>query len=84
MGVLTTERSSPDDLKITFESNGVPFAVFLSGASIKAQTKEEIVKAMYDELACAIGCSQKASFALCMARCMRDGKCCDGGSSNCD
>lgn len=32
---------------------------------------------------CAAACKNKAGFLACVARCMIDGKCCDGGVDNC-
>jgi hypothetical protein len=34
-------------------------------------------------LGCALCCSGKSGFGACVARCLLDGKACDGGVSNC-
>lgn len=35
------------------------------------------------EIACILCCSKKAGTIACIARCLIDGKCCDGGTTNC-
>lgn len=81
---LSDKRSAPGDLEIRFEANGAPFAFFIPESMLKGQKKSDVMAAIQNQMACAICCSQKASFALCMARCLDDGKCCDGGATNCD
>jgi hypothetical protein len=84
MGILTTERSNADDVKITFESKNGEIELFLSVSKIGAKSNKEIVQEAGDEIACAIGCAQKSGSALCYIRCLRDGKVCDSGATNCD
>jgi len=82
---LTEQRASAGDLGITFEVNGESYSFFIPEATLKSKSKSEIVKILDDGdyTACAICCSQKKGFALCLARCLSDGKCCDDGASNC-
>jgi hypothetical protein len=70
-------RSSENDLKITFEKNGESVTLY-----IDAQRLDKA--AFTDYISCALCCSQKSGFAACMARCLYDGQCCDGGLSNCN
>ena len=79
------KATGADDFKMTFESNGEEVTRYISRSSIKTKKREDIIKALAGELACALCCSGKASFAACMARCVDgDGKCCDGGKNNCE
>ncbi len=73
-------RQSPEDLKITFEHNGEAVSVYLP---VAGRSGEELKMLSGDYVTCALCCSQKAGFAACMARCLYDGQCCDGGLSNC-
>lgn len=73
-------RTSPNDLAITFEHDGEKITVYLP---VGDKTPAELKKMSGDYIACALCCSQKGGFAACMARCLYDGKCCDGGVSNC-
>lgn len=74
--ISALSRSSPDDLKITFEKGEESITLYLA-PNVKA--------AMFgDYLSCALCCSQKSGFAACMTRCLYDGKCCDGGLKNCE
>ena len=82
---IATSRSSAGDLGITFEVNGEKYTFYVEQNALKSRKASDTVTALTDELTCAICCSQKASFALCMARCVEgDGKCCDAGATNCD
>ncbi len=82
---LAEQRSSAGDLGITFEVNSETYSFFIPETILKSKTKSEIVKILDDgdTLGCSICCSQKKGFALCMGRCMSDGKCCDNGATNC-
>lgn len=82
---ISTTEEGPDDLKITISAKGEPYTFYVKGSAIKSKSKAEITKILTDPITCAICCSQKASYALCMARCVEgDGKCCDAGATNCD
>lgn len=81
---LSDKRSSPGDLEIRFEVNGESAGFFIPESMLKDDKRRNVLSLIQSELACAICCSQKASYALCMARCLDDGKCCDGGATNCD
>ncbi len=74
-------RQSPDDLKITFEHDGEAISVYLP---VQGRSASELKTISGDYLSCALCCSQKSGFAACMARCLLDGQCCDGGVSNCN
>ena len=74
-------RQSPDDLKITFEHNDEAISVYLP---VSGRSAAELKALSGDYLSCALCCSQKSGFAACMARCLYDGQCCDGGLSNCN
>lgn len=80
------QRKNIADLGITFEVNGEKVNFFLPENVLKSKTRADLKALLLegDEIVCAIGCAQKASYALCFARCMRDGKCCDAGATNCD
>jgi hypothetical protein len=71
-------RSSKDDLKITFEKDNETISVYIDPAKVKPGSIK-----IQDYIGCALCCSQKAGFAACMARCLLDGQCCDGGVRNC-
>lgn len=73
-------RTSPDDMKITFAHGGEEISVYLS---VKGKSASDLKQLSGNYLACALCCSQKSGFAACMARCLLDGQCCDGGVSNC-
>jgi hypothetical protein len=73
-------RTSPNDLKITFEHDGEVVSVYLP---VAGRSAAELKSMSGDYIACALCCSQKSGFAACMARCLYDGQCCDGGLSNC-
>jgi len=79
------QRSAEDDFEVLFKVQGESYSLFIPMETIKSKSKQDIVQAFRDAFTCSICCSQKASFALCMARCVEgDGKCCDGGATNCD
>lgn len=72
IGLLS--RKSKDDMKITFEREGEAVSIFVA---------RDDLRNLADRLACIICCSRKAGFGACVARCLLDGQCCDGGISNC-
>ena len=82
---LAHERTSPQDLCITFEANGEKFTICIPHATLKSKSRSEIVKLFAgDPISCGICCAQKSGGALCLARCLYgDGKCCDSGKDNC-
>jgi hypothetical protein len=86
-GILK-ERTSPQDLGISFEVNGERFGFFISAEAMKSKKKTDLMALLTDgegsPIACGICCAQKAGSALCYVRCMDDGKCCDSGKDNCD
>jgi hypothetical protein len=73
-------RQSPEDLKITFEHNGDAISVYLP---VAGKSDEELKMLSGNYIKCALCCSQKKGFVACMARCLYDGQCCDGGLRNC-
>lgn len=85
---LSKERGSPQDLGITFEVNGETFGFYIEASLLRSSKRSDLLKVIAQDegspLACAICCSQKAGSALCYARCLDDGKCCDSGATNCD
>lgn len=79
LGALS--RQSPDDLKITFDHGEESVSVYVPTTGLAAA---DIKTLTGDYISCALCCSQKSGFAACMARCLYDGQCCDGGLSNCN
>jgi hypothetical protein len=77
-------RRSADDLKITFESNGEAVSLYVNLKELAGKTATEKAGALASELGCALCCSRKSGFAACLARCLYDGRCCDGGTNNCE
>lgn len=77
--ISTDQPSSSSDLKVTFEANGESVAIYIDAKKVNDSNRASI----FSELSCALCCSQKSGFAACVARCLLDNQCCDGGVSNC-
>ena len=78
-------RRSPDDLQITFTNpQGEAISIYVNVKDLKGTSALDKATSLASELACALCCSTKSGFAACVARCLLDGRCCDGGTHNCE
>lgn len=76
----TDARSSDNDLKITFEAGGESVSIYVDPSELNDSSRKQLMS----EFSCALCCTRKSGFAACMARCLLDGMCCDGGTNNCE
>lgn len=80
---VSTQSTGGKELEIVFKANGESASIFISDSDLRTLNKNSAVQIMADKIACALCCYGKAGFGACMARCLVDGQCCDGGVSNC-
>lgn len=77
--VSTDERSSENDLKITFEANGEAVTIYIDPSKMDQSFRASVMS----EFSCALCCIRKSGYAACLARCLVDNQCCDSGVENC-
>ena len=82
--IASLSPRSTNDLKITFESAGESIAIYVPTEHFSGKSHEEMSLVLASELGCALCCSKKSGYAACVARCLLDGRCCDGGTNNCE
>ncbi len=77
------EQHSANDLKVTFQKgDGESVSIYFDAEKLKG-ARSEILKELGDYGKCALCCYFKQGFGACLARCLVDGQCCDGGTTNC-
>lgn len=70
------------EIILTFRAGKEEYSKTYTLSEVKAMTAGGAAP-FASELGCALCCSQKAGTAACIARCLVDGQCCDGGTQNC-
>jgi hypothetical protein len=88
-GILSVNDEAPKKVIIKFvvEADGVPvYTEHLDADDIANEMTtqaEAVTQGWIGRIKCVICCRKKAGFVACLARCLVDGKCCDGGHRNC-